>query len=113
MAYRVPSSRNLETRLVVSLWQSIEIGPLGLDHRERSVMRFSSGAASTETPCSPLGTHELVQPLRRQVELRAWLPLSLTHRLSRLPLDLRSIRPSNPRHGPLTALSRAFAASQK
>jgi hypothetical protein len=34
-------------------------------------------------------------------------------RLSRLALDLRSIFPSNPRYGPLTASPRAFATSQK
>jgi hypothetical protein len=66
------------------------------------------GAASEEMPCCTLGTDKQVQPQGRQVRLWSRLPRSLGYWLPRLPLDLGSIRPSNPRHGPRTARSRTL-----
>jgi hypothetical protein len=73
-------------------------------------MRLGSGAASAEPPCRTLGTEKLVKPQGREIRFGAGLSLSPGDRLPRLVLDLRSVGPSNPGHGPLMGPS--WAPSQ-
>src|SRR5207253_8027596 len=57
---------------------------------------------------NPQATHKLVKQQGGELRFAPTLPRSLTHRLQRLSLDLRSVRPSNSRHGPLITRARAL-----
>jgi hypothetical protein len=61
------------------------------------------------SPPLPQSPHKPMQPHRRQVRFWAGLSRSLGEWNSRPASDLRSVSPSNPRHGPLAAHPRAFA----